>query len=266
MASPAVAGTGMLVRQYFTDGYYPTGVANPSDGFTPSGALVKAVLLNSAVDMTGIAGYPSNQEGWGRVLAHNSLWFPGDARTLVISDVRNSDGLVTGATSHVPLAVNTSSQTLRVTLTWMDPPATAGASFAAINDLDLEVVAPDGTMYKGNVFASGHSAAGGARDDRNNVEQVLVTLPDPGVWSVNINATAVNVGFQGYAIVMTGDVGVPPPTPCPCDWNQSGGLNSQDFFDFVASFFAGQADFNGDGVTDSQDFFDFLTCLFAGCP
>ena len=59
---------------------------------------------------------------------------------------------------------------------------------------------------------------------------------------------------------------------CSCDFNGSGTLNSQDFFDFVTCFFEGpcppyrSADFNVDGVVNSQDFFDFLTCMFAPPP
>lgn len=53
-----------------------------------------------------------------------------------------------------------------------------------------------------------------------------------------------------------------PGPRCPCDWNNDGSLNSQDFFDFLGGFFAGGADFNMDGSTNSQDFFDFLGCFF----
>ncbi len=52
---------------------------------------------------------------------------------------------------------------------------------------------------------------------------------------------------------------------CRANWNGDDAVNSQDFFDFVTDFFAGQADFNDNGVTNSQDFFEFLLVFFAGC-
>ena len=63
MATPIVAGAATLARQYFADGYYPTGRAVPSDGFPPSAALVKAALVNGAQPMRGFAesGLPSNR-------------------------------------------------------------------------------------------------------------------------------------------------------------------------------------------------------------
>lgn len=64
----------------------------------------------------------------------------------------------------------------------------------------------------------------------------------------------------------------PCPSACRCDFNDSGALNSQDFFDFIQCLFTGTCppghtgDFNGNGTTDSQDFFDFLGCLFSPPP
>lgn len=54
---------------------------------------------------------------------------------------------------------------------------------------------------------------------------------------------------------------------CPADINCSGAVNSQDFFDFLAAFFASApvADFNNDGATNTLDVFDFLAAFFAGC-
>jgi hypothetical protein len=54
---------------------------------------------------------------------------------------------------------------------------------------------------------------------------------------------------------------------CPADFNDDGGVNSQDFFDFLGAFFVQDpsADFNSSGSVDSQDFFDFLAAFFGGC-
>lgn len=56
----------------------------------------------------------------------------------------------------------------------------------------------------------------------------------------------------------------PLPPANPADFNADGVVNSQDLFDFLVAFFAGDADFNHDGATNSQDFFDYLVAFFRG--
>lgn len=45
MATPIAAASALVVRQYFTEGWYPTGAPVPANAFIPSGALLKAVLI-----------------------------------------------------------------------------------------------------------------------------------------------------------------------------------------------------------------------------
>jgi len=207
MAAPAVAGVAALVRQYYMDGFHPSGSASPSDGFTPTGALLKATLLNATLDMTAITGFPGNAEGWGRLVADEALHFDGEQRTLWLEDVRHADGLVTNETFESEIIVRGSGERLRVTLAWMDEPAEVGAFFAAVNDIDLEVISPTGTVYRGNQFTSGVSQANASTwDNRNNVEQVLVPAPSAGAWTVRVIGRAVNVGRQGFAVVASADL------------------------------------------------------------
>jgi subtilisin-like proprotein convertase family protein len=207
MSAPAITSAGALVRQYFEEGWYPSGTKVPGDTVTPSAALVKAMLLNSTVDMTNVTGYPSNLEGWGRVLLENSLYFDGDLRNLaLLADVRNAGGFTTGGSASYPVLVTGAEEELKVTLVFTDPAAPLLSLSPAINDLDLEVTSPSAELYRGNVFDSsaGVSITGGTADPINNVEIVRVVSPEIGLWTVTVNGTAVNQGSQGYALVATG--------------------------------------------------------------
>jgi subtilisin family serine protease len=267
MACPAVAGTAALVREYFVRGFYPSGVARSDNGFTPSGALLKAALLNSAADMTGIAGYPGNLEGWGRVLAHNTLYFPGDGHRLVIRDVRNNSNsaLSTGGSVSVTFNVNNSSPRLRATLAFHDAPAAVNASVIPVNNLDLVLTSPSGAVYHGNFFSGGFSAPGGTADAINNVEQVHIQSPATGQWTAQVLGTAVNVGAQGYALVLTGDIA--EPGACAVDFNGDGLVNIQDFLAFLGAYAAGdmRCDFDANGSINVQDFLVFVAAYAAGC-
>lgn len=272
MATPAVAAMAILTRQWFMEGYYQAGVPSPGDAITPSAALLKAMLLNSAIDMTGEPGYPSAREGWGRVLLENALYFAGDTLHTVIDDVRNSDpgALQTGQTAERHIEVTSDAEQLRVTMVFNDAPATVGAAFAPVNDLDLEVISPMGVSYKGNVFLNGASTSGGVADAINNVEQIHVETPEIGVWTVRINAPAVNMGPQGYAIVTTGAVlDADLIGPCPADLNGDGIVDTSDLGLLIVvynSVSGGPADINSDGIVDTADLGLMLQSFGAPCP
>jgi subtilisin-like proprotein convertase family protein len=211
MACPAMTGAAALVRQYFTEGWYPSGLKTPADAFVPSGALLKATLTTGAQDMTGVGGYPSNTEGWGRINLDRSLYFDGDVRRLaVLADVRNVDGLQTSESLIYSLEVLSNSQPLRITLAFTDPPAAVLASNPVINDLNLKVTAPDGSsIYWGNnTNGNSESVAGGNPDAKNNLEQVLFTSPAVGLYTIEVIGAAIPQGPQGFALVSSGDIDV----------------------------------------------------------
>lgn len=85
MSTPIVSAAAGLVRQYFMEGYYPTGEANISHSFTPVASLVKAMIIHSSVNTDGYVDkemnyhefnkYPNNYQGFGSVTLDNALFF-----------------------------------------------------------------------------------------------------------------------------------------------------------------------------------------------
>ena len=157
------------MRQYFTDGFYPTGVRTPRDGFEPTGALVKATLLNGAEPMRGFTELglpleppPSVRQGHGRVHVGRSLPLaPGPARMFAADERRIAHGEVHSFCLFA--SVDGGDGELRVTLVWTDPPASLpSAGPALVNDLDLEVERVD---------VSGDGSVSGGGDGSNNAER-----------------------------------------------------------------------------------------------
>lgn len=237
MANPLVAGAAVLARQYFEDGWHANGnhytnlYPVAADAFNPSAALVKATLINGAWDMapgqygsgasqelppnwdTGTS-LPNNAEGFGRLDLEAAL-FPGagfgrDAgRDSEIHDV--SPGLTTGLSDVYTINVASASDPLIVTLVWSDPYAMLAAGSDLVNDLDLIVTSPVATTYTPNQVDS----TTGAVDRINNVEQVKVTSPTVGSWTVQVDGFNIpgngetGSTTQPYALVVSG-VLVPP--------------------------------------------------------
>ena len=206
-AGPHVSGAAAVFVQY-----YRQTVTNT----TPSPALVKAALINSCIDIedgTGEAIAPNNNEGWGRV----------DLTEIVDSDRRfrfvdQTTSLTNGQTFETRLIVASSGEPLKITLAYSDVPAFPGTIPALVNDLDLEVIAPNGDTFTGNQLVYGESVPNATGyDSINNVEAVHIAVPIAGEYIVRVHGRNVVEDArpdtatidQDFALVSSGDIPLP---------------------------------------------------------
>jgi len=210
MASPVTAGCVALVRQYFAEGWYPTGQANPGNALNASAALVKAVLIAGAQNMTGVTGYPpSREEGWGRIQLNQSLHFSGGARRLIVVDRWSEFSSSSSEPFTISIATGGASGSgpLKVVLAWTDYPGNPAAAIALVNDLDLAVRnLSTGQVYYGNNLSSGLSTTGTVLDRLNNVEVVALPENTSGFFEVEVRPFQMVEPAQGFALVIAGDV------------------------------------------------------------
>lgn len=206
-AGPHVAGAAAVFVQYYRDQY---------GGATPSPALVKAALINSAADLddsAGTAPVPNNDEGWGCV---NLPALIGSARDYHFID--QTILLTNGAVFEQRVLIGRAEEPLKVTLTYTDVPGLPAAVIALVNDLDLEVIAPTGEIFRGNQFADGESLPNATGTDRiNNVEAVHLAMPVVGAYRIRVRGARVvedarrDTGAvdQDFALVISGAFGAP---------------------------------------------------------
>ena len=201
-SSPTIAGAAALVRQYYVDGFYPTGARVAANGLTPSAALMKATLIAAArpalwrrqglSDQPALPA-PSYEQGWGFPVLDDALYFEGDTRRMRIVDVPLSSGLTAGASSTIRVKARAGTP-LEAVLVWTDPPGTIRPTNdptpQLVNDLDLRV-----------------SGVTTPPDRLNNVEVISIAEPATGTYDVTVSAFRLGFGpRQSYALVITGDL------------------------------------------------------------
>jgi hypothetical protein len=204
MSNPIAAGGITVVKDYYSKAY----------GLNATAALVKASVINSAVDLAdenndGVNDndfpIPNVHEGWGRVNLDG-------ATDGTIAFVDEGTGLSTGG-SQV-FNVTSTGGPLKVTVVWSDYPSTDTASVNLVNDLDVTVTGGV-NAYLGNVFSGGWSTTGGSADRRNNVENVYIQSPS-GTYTVTVSGFNIPNGPQKFALVVDGGtLGTGGPTPTP---------------------------------------------------
>jgi len=204
MATPTANGTVGLMRCYLSEGYYPTGSAMPANRITYiSSALLRSMAIASADPNIGSYTVPDSNIGWGRIDAESVLYFTGDSRKLIIID--DTFGVATGEYKEMQFHV-ASAMPLRVCLAWTDTAAAPNANPTLVNDLDLTLTSPTGTVFKGNKYTSGQSTPNPTnRDSINSEECARVNVPDTGTWTLRVSGHNVKTARkQTFAWTATG--------------------------------------------------------------
>jgi hypothetical protein len=187
MATPVAAGAAALLIQQWRTTF--------GAGTRPFPRTVKAIMVHTATDL-GNAG-PDFSNGWGALNAQAAVDV---VRTNTGINLINP-GVAQGDTDFFTFNSDGASN-VRVTLAWDDPTAAALAATTLVNNLDLRLTAPDGTVYQpflldptnpGNVATTGD-------DNRNNVEQVVAPA-QAGTWTVSVNGETIPAGSEDYALI-----------------------------------------------------------------
>jgi hypothetical protein len=187
-ATPVTAGTVGLIYRLYMDDHFENDAFNE----IPAPATVKAILIADAhqYSLSKAARY---QQGWGTPDLKN------------IYDIGNKHFIVN---ETVPLKTSESAtfdvipvggKPMKISLVWTDYRGTPGAKKALVNDLDLKVTAPNGSIYYGNYDLNNSlwsdSSSTPKYDRLNNVENVFIDNAIKGKWTIQV--TGANVPQDG---------------------------------------------------------------------
>jgi len=205
ISAPAASGALMLLRQYFAEGWYPTGTPDSTHRITQlSSALMRAMAIAATDSNVGHEYMPNNAAGWGRLDVSTIMHFADDSNGLAFLD--ETTGVATG--QDITFQFDLSGRApIHVVLTWTDTAAAPGAAIAIVNDLDLELTSPDGNHYRGNQFYNGWSWVNPSGWDGRNVEEVcLVPHPLTGTWTARVIGRNVYTALQPFAVAVRGGI------------------------------------------------------------
>jgi subtilisin-like proprotein convertase family protein len=228
MSAADITGMLALIKEYFEQP--PPPYTHPPH--TNSPALMKALLINGSRSVDAQYDFAINHkinfQGWG--LPNITTMIPTNAEafsaqpqgSILFFDQDPINALATGQSRSYKLSVSpdASSNPLRVTLVWTDPPGNPVASVKLVNDLDL-VVSNNitGDVYYGNDIAPGNNYTFPTDtngppnlDVINNVENVFIAPDVDTNFTIYVVARHVNVNavtahpndvVQDYALVIS---------------------------------------------------------------
>ncbi|RJR15303.1 MAG: hypothetical protein C4581_12360 [Nitrospiraceae bacterium] len=210
MSAPVVTGVIALINQQYkmTFSSYP----RPD--------VIRAILINTTFngkcsgsdifcqndsecsnDKICIKKGPDFEYGWGLLDAKAAVDVVRDCGSECLKSASVSDGEIKEYTT----TVDSNTPEFKVIIAWTDPPGdTSVPLMNLVNDIDLELIGPDGTTHYPWVLLDLTDPSQSATTGINrvdNVEQVLVNNPQPGLWTVRVKGYHIPQGPQSYALV-----------------------------------------------------------------
>jgi hypothetical protein len=185
MASPTVAGILALITERYRQLH---------GGDYPDGALLKTLAMNGAVDM-GNPG-PDFTFGFGMI--------SGRPTVEALEQNRYFTGTINnnGSQQFTIPSVTAGNYQIKILLYWPDAPALSLATKTLVNDLDLTVTEPAGTLHYPMILdpspANVNNNAAEGADHTNNMEQVLVNNPAAGNYTITVKGSSVPEGPQKF--------------------------------------------------------------------
>ena len=202
MATPASCGASTLIQQMHYDLY----------GEYMRADLLKVLLLHTADDVD--APGPDYRTGWGLLNAASAADHLQRAAKYDTTLLLTNGHLVADfGSSNVHTFTWAGTNQIKATLCWMDPAADGVSGFTystnpvLIHDLDMRLVAPDGTVHQPYVLNFSHPTNYAVNGDNylDNVEQIALSAPaQDGDWSLIISHKGTLRSTQTYALALSG--------------------------------------------------------------
>ncbi|MEC9209983.1 MAG: S8 family serine peptidase [Bacteroidota bacterium] len=189
MACPGIAGVmGQLYQAY----------KELNAGQNPNSSIMKNILLNAADDI-GNPG-PDFQHGWGEVNALRAVTILEDNQYLI-------DNISQGGANTHTITIPSGINQLKLMVYWHDKEASANASSALVNDLDIELFDDLGNSvelpwvldHTANSVALNTNAIKGV-DYINNMEQITMDNPMAGNYTLMVSGNSIPFGPQEYSV------------------------------------------------------------------
>ena len=275
-ATPIVCGYfGLMYQMWHQQVFSGFGGAGTVFLSRPHMSTAKALMINSAAKYNWLAGGPNAgltraRQGWGM------------PDILKLYNYREKMLIVNETDPVTPFGINTyqvqvaaGEPEFRATMVYTDPKGTVNAPVARINDLSMKVTAPNGNWYWGNsgLTLSNESFVNGNPNTVDTVENVFVTNPVAGTWTVQIYGDAIvqdarleSPGVDAdYALVVAG---ITPVQACAGDVNNDDQVNVTDLLAVINAWGACAgcpADINDDGLVNVADLLAVINA-WGPCP